>query len=156
MPDLQIVTAIPKDLPPQAIDTAVKAFIADSGVLDFEVDAQGLFNDTIQAIASATYFKTPGKEFWLSWHEGTVVAYVLATICPDVDQRLTYHLQQCWVTPQLRRNKVVKVWMERLRQRAKDTLCKHIVVTSCRNSEAYLRFLGNGFKQYYTLLKEDI
>lgn len=156
MNDLQIVTEIPKDLGNKAIEAAVQAFIKDSHIEDMHVDAKGFYQQTLESIASATYFKSAGKFLWLAWHEGQVLAYCLSSVSRDVDARLTYHLEQAWVRKDIRRHPIVKTWYELFRTHAKQLLCSHITVVSCRSTKAYLRFLGANWHQYFTVLKEDI
>lgn len=157
MQDLQIVQQLPNDLKPEAIDKAVKDFISDTEIdVNFKLDRNGFYHQTLEAIASSTYFKTPGRFFWLAWHDGEVLAYCLSNVGRDVDGKLTYHLEQAWVRKDVRRHPIVKQWYEKFREHAKQLMCKHITVTSCRNNEAYLRFLGKNWHKFYAVLKEDI
>lgn len=156
MRGLEIVGEIPKDLEPRAIENAVQAFIKDSKIERFHLSGPGFYNQTLEAIALATIFKTPGKFFWLAWHEGKVLAYCLSSVARDIDNRLTYHLEQAWVAPEVRRHPIVKQWYQLFREHAKQLLCSHITVVSCRNTKAYLRFLGANWHQYLTVLKEDL
>ncbi len=156
MNNLQLVSELPVGLNPRAIDDAVKAFIADSDIADYRLDLNGFYLQTLEAIAASTYFKTPGRFFWLAWQAGEVKAFCLSNVGRDVDGKLTYHLELAWVHSSLRRDPIVRQWYEGFREHAKQLLCKHITVTSCRNNEAYLRYLGPTWHKYYTILKEDL
>ncbi len=156
MRGLEIVGEIPKDLEPRAIEHAVQSFIRDSKVEQYHLSGSGLYNQTLEAIACATFLKTTGRFFWLAWHDGKVLAYCLSSVARDVDNRLTYHLEQAWVHRDVRRHKIVKQWYELFRAHAKQLLCSHITVVSCRNTKAYLRFLGANWHEYFTVLKEDL
>lgn len=156
MQGIKIVTELPTDLEPRAIEDAVRSFVKDSKVERLSVKGPGLYTQTLEGIAAATYFKTPGRFFWLAWHEGKVLAYCLSSVSRDVDNELTYHLEQAWVAKNVRSHPIVKQWYQKFRAHAKQLLCSHITVVSCRNTEAYLRFLGAGWHQYLTILKEDI
>ncbi len=81
---------------------------------------------------------------------------MLGSVTVEVDSQLTYWLSQAWVHPSKRHKPVVKEWWRQIREQAKKYFCKHIVVVSGRGTDAYCRFLGEGWHTYATLLKEDI
>lgn len=152
-PSFGVVKVIPQWAVPQ-IELAVKDFIATSHMPD-GVDAEGFFSNTLEAIAGHTYLGGHG-DFWLATFGEKVVVYGLAIVTKDIDQKLVYHISQMWVAKEFRGKPIVKDWWEQIRQRAKDCFCKHLMITSSRNSKAYIRFLGNGMHEYATLLKEEI
>jgi len=45
---------------------------------------------------------------------------------------------------------------ERLEEHARKNLCKHIINVTDRHAKAYLKFLGNDWHIYATLLKKDL
>lgn len=156
MNQLRRVSSLPA-LRPGAIEEAVENFVTDSLAEESGADPVGLYNQTIECIASATYLGGgEGRQFWLADQDGEVLTYVLAHVGKDVDNQLCYWLTQAYVHPKLRGQKVVKEWFQLLRQEAKRLLCKHIIIPSSRSTKAYLRFLGDGWHEYVTLLKEDI
>lgn len=143
---------LPSNLKPGAIERAVKEFLKEVDIYGEQV---GFFNQTIGAIHAAIY--QSNGDFWLAVGEdGEVDAYVLGNVMREVDNRLTYWLSQAWAHPRRRQNGWTKACWQQLRQKAKDYLCKHIVVVSGRGEEAYCRWLGKGWHHYASLLKEDI
>lgn len=152
-PFFGVVKAIPQWATKQ-IEAAVKDFIETSH-LPASIDKAGLYYKTLESIASCTYMNGSG-DFWLATYNGSVVVYGLAFVSNDIDGKLVYHIPHMWVSKEFRGNPIVKKWWEQIRQRAKDLFCKHLVITSTRSARAYERFLGNGMKQYATLLKEEI
>lgn len=152
-PVLGIIKEIPKEIAPQ-LESAVIDFMETSHSPQ-GVNKEGFFNQTLESIANCTYLRGNG-ELWASIFEGKLLSYALASITRDVDGRLTYHVYQAWVCKEYRRNPIVKEWWEQIRVRAKGLFCKHLLITSSRNTEAYKRFLGHGLHEYAVLLKEDI
>lgn len=150
-PVFRVVKEIPAGMTKQ-LEAAVRDFIASSHTPE-GIDPDGFYYQTLEAIAQATYLNG-GGEFWLGTIDGAPVIYILAHVGKDMDSRLTYHVNQAWVRRDYRANPVVKEWWEAVRQRAKDLMCGHLVITSSRNWKAYERFLGHGLKLYATLLKE--
>ena len=151
---LRKVKTLP-NLKPHAIEEAVERFIKDSRVTG--VDEVGMFNQSIESIAQATIFATnDAGHFWLADDGSEVMAYALAHIGKDVDNKLTYTISQAWVHPMFRGKKIVKVWWEQIRAEAKRCMCKHIMLPASRHVKPYMRFLGKGYHEYVTLLKEDI
>lgn len=149
-PRLKITREIPKHLVPK-IEEAVKLFIQESGV---KGDPIGVFNQTIESIANATYLKGNG-DFWLAEDEG-VAAYLLAHVTKDIDNRLAYWIGQSWVRKDYRGDPLVKDWWEDVRAEAKSKFCRHLVIVSSRNAKAYERFLGHGLEEYGVLLMENL
>ena len=155
MNELQKINNLP--VPAASIDAAVKSFVSESDQYHVPHDKRGLYNATLESMAACLTNKADdSRHLWLAWEGGKVLAYVLCHITKDVDGSLCYYMTQAWVAPELRRSAAVKSWYQKLREEAKQKLCKHIVVPSSRNTEAYLRFLGKGWHVYCTLLKEDI
>ncbi len=138
-------------LKPLAIERAVRSFTED---VDVHGDVKGFFTQTIGNIFTAVY--RGHGDFWLCEEDGEVMGYMLGHVTHEVDNQLTYWLAQAWVHPSKRHTPVVKQWWQQIREQAKKYLCRHIVVVSGRGTEAYCRFLGSGWHEYATLLKEDI
>jgi hypothetical protein len=149
----EIVKIIPEKAHRQ-IEMGVHDFIDSSHVAE-GVDIFGLYQQTLESIAAATYMNQ-GGEFWLLMVNGEVGGYLLARIVRDVDGKLTYWISQAWVRKDLRRNELVKECWQKVRKRAKECFCAHIVAVSSRGTKAYCRFLGQGWHEYARLLKEDL
>jgi len=142
---------------PKALEEAVWSFVQDSHSLESGADGVGLFNQTIESIANYTIFNhDDSRQLWVAEDGEKVLAYVMAHISKDVDNKLCFWLTQAWVHPSIRRTPQVKEWFQMLRAEAKRCLCAHIIAPSSRGVEAYCRFLGKGWHPYVTLLKEDI
>lgn len=153
-PAFGISRTIPEGFAPQ-IENAVRDFIVSSH-LPNGVEIEGFYRQTLQAIAAASYLNQ-GGELWLGFMNGRLVTYILAHVNNDFDGRLAYTVSQAWVRKDQRGKPWVKWAWEKVRQRAKDCLCKHFVVYSSRGkTKAYCRFLGNGFHPYAEILKEEI
>ncbi len=153
--DFRVIKEIPASLT-LAIQESVKDFMVSSDLNGGDVDLVGFYNSTLESIANATYLNG-GGEFWVGTdEENKLLIYILGGVNTDVDGRLSYHVYQGWVTKEYRASPVVKEWWEMIRQRAKDLMCKHLIVHSSRGYEAYERFLGNGMKLYSHVLKESL
>lgn len=152
-PYFRVVKTIPEGMSPQ-VEAAVVDFIKTSH-MPSGVDARGFYSQTLQAIASATVLGG-GGEFWIGTKDGQLQIYILASIGNDFDGRLAYHVSQAWVRKDCRRTPVVKEWWGQIKQRAKDLLCGHLVITSTRNPKAYERWFGDGMKYYASLLKMNL
>jgi hypothetical protein len=153
-PNFGLCRVIPEGMAPQ-IEMAVRDFIESSHLPD-GVDREGFFRQTLQAIAAASYLNQ-GGELWLGFMGGRLVTYILAHVGNDYDGRLAMTVTQAWVRKDQRGQSWVKEAWEKVRQRAKDCLCKHFSVLSSRgNDKAYCRFLGKGFHFYASILKEEI
>lgn len=152
--EFRVVKNLPT-LRSKAIEYAVERFIEDSRVKD--IDKVGMFNQTIESIAQATMFSANNAQhFWLADNGSEVLAYALAHISKDIDNKLTYTISQAWASPQLRGKKIIKVWWQKVRSEAKRNMCKHIMLPASRHVKPYLRFLGKDYHEYVTLLKEDL
>ncbi len=153
-PDFGLVKFIPDGTAPQ-IEAAVRDFILSSHLPD-GVDPEGFFRQTLQSIAAASYLNQ-GGDLWLGGLDGKIYTYILAHVGNDFDGRLAYTVTQAWVRKDQRGQSWVKAAWEKVRQRAKNCLCKHFVVLSSRGkTAAYCRFLGKGFKPYAEILKQEI
>lgn len=152
-PELKLTQEIPKSLNKGAIERAVEQFVV---ACNMDVDPIGFYNQTIQKIAAATYLKQPGADFWLAEAYGEVAGYALGSVSVDLDSRLTYWVAQTWVDPIWRNNKIVKESWQAIRKRARELMCAHLVVISCRNPQAECRWLGEGMEIYATLLKQEL
>lgn len=153
-PDFGLCKSIPEGIPEQ-LQQAVRNFMVSSHLPD-GVNPLGFYNQTLQAIASASYLNQAG-ELWLGISDGKLLTYILAHIANDFDGRLAYTVTQAWVRQDQRGKPWVKEAWQKVRKRAKDCLCGHLVVLSSRgNDKAYCRFLGKGFHFYGSILKEEI
>lgn len=150
-PYFRLLREIPEGLGPQ-IEHCVKEFVKDSKIGQ-GIDAIGFFNQTIESIAQMTYLNM-GGDFWIGTVDGKVMAYVLARASKDIDNKMSYWISQAYADKSVRFTPFIKEAMAAIRQRAKDCLCRHIVVVAGRNSRAYKRMFG--FHDYAVLLKEDI
>lgn len=155
-PPLQNLTSLPS-LPPGSIESAIQAFIMESGALADGVDELGLYNQMIEAVANIVMLKkAPHAQFWLAYENGKVVAFCFSHWAIGVDGRMCLWLTDAWINKEYRGIKTAKEYFKTLREFAQKSLCKHILVVSSRNDKAYCRFLGKGWKPYLTVLKEDI
>lgn len=154
---LKKITSLPDNLKYKAIELAVFNFVNDSHTLESKADPKGLYNQTIESISAATTFGTAeARQFWIAEEDGEVMSYVLANVSKDVDNSLCYWINQAYVHKKYRGTKMTKVWHMQLVNEAKRLMCKHIIMPSSRNPEAYKRFLGMGIHTYVTLLKQDL
>ena len=154
--ELKKLSKLPTNLNSGAVERAVKSFVADSHTLETHSDPTGLYNQTLECIASACIMNQDGRQFWMAEHNGEVYAYALAHVSKDVDNQLCYWITQSWVHKDVRGHKIVKIWKDQLVAEGKRLLCRHIVIPSSRGSKGYLRFLGQGWHKYVELLKVDL
>lgn len=152
-PEFKLTKEIPKSLNAGAIERAVSQFVV---ACDMNVDATGFYNQTLQKIVAATYMGQPGQDFWLAHAYGEVAGYALGSVSVDIDSRLTYWVPQTWVDPAWRGDAIVKESWQAIRKRARELMCAHLMITSCRNPRAECRWLGEGMEIYATLLKQDL
>ena len=151
---LRKVNEVPATLNPKAIERAVAAFIEQSNAEN--VNKDGYFNQIVENIAAVVVFKTPGRYFWIAEDHGEVIGWALTHISKDVDNSLCYWQTDAWVDPKWRRKPEVKQWKLSMEEDARANFCKHILIPSSRGSEAYCRFLGEGWHTYVVLLKKDL
>jgi len=152
IPELKLTREIPIAVKPK-LEHAILNFIDDSGV---HGDPIGFFNQTIQSIANATTLKG-GGDFWLALdEEGEIAAYALAHVVKDIDNRLTYTVNQGYVAPGYRDGKFTKENFPKIEAQAKKYFCSHITNVVCRNHEPFLRLMGDGWKKYATILIKDL
>lgn len=149
--DFRIVRGELPKLKEREVEVAIIQFVKDSGMMD---DVDGFLTQTLTSIHNAVYRNT--GDFWIAEKDGEIMAYLLGHVTVDIDNQLTYWLTQAWVNPLMRGKREVKSWWQMVREQAKRYLCKHIVVVSGRGTEAYCRWLGQGWHEYARLLKEDI
>lgn len=153
-PFFEVVRSLPQGMAGQ-LEDAVRDFIISSH-LPQGVDPDGFYNQTLQAIAGASYLQQ-GGELWLGVSDGTLWTYILAHVGNDFDGKLAYTVTQAWVRKDQRGQPWVRWAWEKIRRRAKDCLCRHFVILSSRgNDKAYCRFLGKGFHFYASILKEEL
>lgn len=143
------VEAIPEAFSNQ-IRTAVLDFVISSKMPD-SIDEKGFVYQTFKNMVEAS---RGNGEFWICTSGDELLGYVLATLVNDVDGRLTYWVSQAWARKDYRNSSHVKQCWERIRQRAKECLCSHIVIVAGRNAKAYKRLFK--LNDYATLLKEEI
>lgn len=125
--------------------------------IDVKGDKAGFYQQTIETIANATFLQK-GGDFWLIWDDESKLAlgFIVGYISKDIDNKITYWCTLAYAAKQIRRQKQVKQLWQLVRETAKQKFCKHILVVSSRNNEAYCRFLGENWHEYATILKEDI
>lgn len=153
-PLFTLAKVIPSGMAPQ-FQEAVKDFIVSSGLPD-GIDKNGFYYQTLQTIANSAILGQ-GRELWLGTRDSELYAYILSWIAPDFDGRLSYTVTQAWVRKDQRGQPWVREAWQKVRQRAKDTLCTHFTVFSTKeNTKAYCRFLGKGFHKVNEVLKEEI
>lgn len=153
-PEFRLHKTIPAGLSPQ-IEKAVEDFIRTSHVPK-GIDLAGFYQKTLESIAARTVMGGVG-ELWLGIADGQLWTYILATLSPDFDGRLSYMVSQAWVRKDQRGKPWVKDAWGKVRQRAKDCFASHFAVISSReNDDAYCRFLGKGFHKYSSVLKEEL
>lgn len=154
--ELQKIAELPKTLNPLAIERAVQQFMQDGGELRVEGNEVGLYQETLESIANASFMGLGGRDFFLAVEDGEVVAFALCMVDKGLGNRLCYRISKVWVHKKYRHTKQVKIWFQQLRERAKNLLCQHITVPSSRGDKAYCRFLGKGWHPYMVMLKEDL
>lgn len=153
-PVFEICRAIPEGLREQ-ISKAVIDFVVASE-LPKGIDKNGFYYQTLQSIANSAILGQ-GRELWLGIHGDELWTYILAGIAPDFDGRLAYTVHQAWVRKDQRGKPWVREAWQKVRERAKDTLCSHFVVNSTKGrTEAYCRFLGKNFHKVAEVLKEEL
>lgn len=153
-PVFELARALPQGMNGQ-FEIAVIDFIVSSG-LPKGIDRTGFYNQTLQAIANSAILGQ-GRDLWLGIHGTDLYTYILAGFGPDFDGRLAYTVSQAWVRSDQRGKPWVRDAWQKVRQRAKDTLCSHFVVLSTKGrTDAYCRFLGKGFHKVSEVLKEEL
>lgn len=158
IPEWKLIRTLPKHLSSNSVERAVQAFVDDTKEYGQGIHPVGLFNSTIQSIARACILTHDGTggDFWAAiGDDGEIYAYSLAKIVIDIDNRLTYWVTQGWIHPEYRHNYLKMGW-KALEAHARQNLCKHIVNVTDRHAKAYLRFLGEDWHTYATLLKKDL
>lgn len=135
------------------IEQAVHTFVDESHA---EGNKLGIIQQTLENIVHATELRTPGQYFWLFEQEGQPKGYILSHVSKDVDNTLCYWITQAYAEKSVRRHPDVRAFYQRLKEHAKTLFCKHILIPSSRNEEAYIRWLGENLEVYSTTLKEDI
>lgn len=151
-PRFELVKIIPDGFVSQ-IQESVKAFMKDSNMPE-GVNEIGFYNQTLKTMAQATVLNG-GGDLWLGIKGNELYTYILAYIGQSVDDRLSYVVNQAWVRKDQRGQPWVRDAWQKVRQRARDTMCAHLLVLSSReNTKAYCRFLGKGFHKHVEILKE--
>lgn len=152
--EFKFITEVPKGLTRSEVERVVELFIRESHIKN--VNATGLFNQILMAIASVLYAKRDNVYFWVAEDQGKIKAWALTHTSTDVDNSLSYWMTDAWVDKEYRQTPLVKQWYNDLRKHARELDCKHILIPSSRNTKAYLRFLGRNWHEHLTILKEDI
>lgn len=153
-PVFELHKSIPEGMSKQ-IEDAVEDFIRSSHIPK-GVDLDGFYQQTLQSIASRTVLGGAG-DLWLGILNGELHTYIIATLQPDFDGKLSYTVLQAWVRKDQRGKPWVKKAWNTVRQRAKESFASHFAVLSTRGKDkAYCRFLGKGFHPYASVLKEEI
>ncbi len=154
---LQKLKELPPSLNKGAVDRALESFIRDSHVLTDGVDAVGVLQQLRDNVAASILFKNSPESFvWAAEENGEVAAWAMTQKRLGIDNTQCYWMTNAWVAKHHRRQPYVKDWFQALKDDAKAQGCAHILIPSSRNSKAYCRFLGGGFHEYLTILKEDI
>lgn len=154
-PSLRLIKGeLPKSLKPKAIEEAVWCLISE---IDVQGNIIGFFNQTVKRIASCTYLDGQG-DFWVCiGKDGSIDAYLIGGVTTDIDDSLTYFISQAWASKRVRGKADVKEWWKDVKARARECMCKHILITTARNPKAFCRFLGKQDVHIYgTLLKQDL
>ena len=152
----QKVSEIPKHIEAKAIDEALETFVSEERMTR-GVDLRGYLQGLRDSVASILIFKnSPESFFWIAESDGKVVAWAMTQVKKGVDNQLCYWMLDAWVEKSFRGSGFPKEWLVQLRADAKRYGCRHILIPSTRNAKAYCRFLGGGFHEYITILKEDI
>lgn len=151
-PRFELTEVIPNGFSEQ-IQEAVKDFMKSSNMSE-GINEIGFYNQTLKTMAQATVLNG-GGDLWLGIKGNELYTYILAYIGQSVDDRLSYVVNQAWV----RKDQRGKLWVhdawQKVRQRAKETMCAHLLVLSSReNTKAYCRFLGKNFHKHGEILKE--
>lgn len=122
--------------------------------IDVKGDKQGFYQQTIETIANATFLNR-GGDFWLIWEKEKALGFIIGYTSKDIDNKLVYWCTQAYADQSIRGSEYPKQLWQKVREYAKQNFCKHMIVVSSRNDEAYCRFLGKGWHKYASLLKED-
>lgn len=149
---LELVKEIPQGLNRRAIEDTVMEFILETSP---DVDPKGMYDQTLERIAMATFLNAPGWEFWIAHKGGEVTMYSLANITKDVDNRLCYWINQLWLKKEYRHDRdfAKQIWGQ-LKKHARERLCSHVVMASVR--DGWAKFLNDDVQPYLTLLKKDL
>lgn len=150
---LKVHKQIPAGMEGQSILRAINKFYDDIGVRD---SREGFLSQTVERIACATYLNRGDWEFWCTYEEGEITSYLLASIDKAIDNNFAYFIHQAWIDKKYRANGFSKECWARIKERAKNMMCKHLIIYSVRNNEAYQRFLGGGLEHYSTLLRMNL
>jgi hypothetical protein len=154
VPRFELVKTIPQGFASQ-IQDAVRKFMEDSNMPQ-GVNKDGFYNQTLKTMAQATVLGQ-GGDLWLGIRGNELYTYILAYIGQSVDDRLSYVVNQAWVRKDQRGKPWVRDAWQKVRQRAKDTFCAHLLVLSSKENDAvYCRFLGKGFHRHGSILKETL
>jgi hypothetical protein len=143
----------PSHLKERAIESAIEKFIEETNL---DVDKTGFFNQTLEKFAKGLLFSDPTIDIWLSDKDGEIDGYVVVHLAKDIDNSLCYWISQAWASKDMRANGFTKECWVRLKKRANELQCKHVVLVSSRNNDAFNRFLGGKFKEYATILTMDL
>lgn len=154
--EFKIIKELPNKKLLKSIEKSVKKFVKESNPDSTPCNEQGLYQQTLQGIAQNILGNSEHSQFWLAEYNNEVLAYSLCHTSLDVDNQLCYWITQTFVNKKVRRHRIVSIWRQQLYDEAKKLDCKHIIVPSSRNNEAYKRWLGEGWHTYVTLLKKDI
>lgn len=135
------------------LEKAVRQFAKEN---HSPAEEQGLIQQTFENILHATELKTPGRYLWLVLKDDKPCGYVLSHVSKDVDNSMCYWGTQAYADPSVRGEAFIKGMYPVLKEHAKQLFCKHILLPSSRNAEAYIRWLGPDLHIYSTILKEDL
>jgi hypothetical protein len=140
----------------KSVEKSVSKFVKESNPDNTPCNEDGYKAQTLLSIAQSILGNDQHHQFWLAEYHNEVLAYSLCHVSLDVDNTLCFWITQTFVNPKVRRHPIIKMWRQQLYDEALRLGCKHIIIPSSRNNDAYIRWLGKGWHPYVTLLKKDI
>lgn len=118
---------------------------------------ESFMRTTSQKIASATYLNTGGHDFFVLYWGDLPVGYALAEITTFIGGDLTYAVSQAWIRRGHRSHARIRLYIDILRERAKELLCKHLACYALvENARKIGRILGKRATEYFVVIKEDL
>lgn len=135
-----------------SLKVAIRSMYVDSHV-DFIYTEKGYVDHTWEMITLAC---SGSGELWLATLGQEIVGFLLAAYSKEVDNEPTFVIRQAWVSQKIRRNPAVKQMLGRILSNAKMNFAKHVLIVSSRNPNAYIRWLGKGWKKITTVIKGDL
>lgn len=147
--NLELVRKIPPDVQIKEILHVLSEFYKDC---EMYIDYTGFIAHTLERFSWATFMNQGNWDLWLATDEGEIKCFVLASVDKAADNNLCYYVHQGWVAKDIRESMVSRKWWLKVKERAKDLLCKQMMIFSIRDFDAYNRFFGGGMKVYAQML----